>query len=1001
MSNLFDQELTLPGVVTEILSDYNSGYDTSSWGTTDEVCIIGTAFNGPVGKEVKIYSPEHARYVFGSVYDSTSRKEATLVANIQDAWDRGCRSIIAVRVSGKNVYKDYQFAIDTSLKLRVSGIFPSNSNKDLAMVYEDSSEDLSVTIYKPAERATINEKKFGLVESANSVLENKIEIYDGGLTKDDDFIQLIERVNNNPYNNVIRLSIVDNDGNDVTRSSQEAKTIKIGDMFPGIYTVGRNANSESVVADTKLGIVMDAKPYESFEGSFYKVLELNTNVSVDLPIYSANGDLQKYLGISEVNQYDFLKVLGKIDDVFIKDKVDYEQVDIPDFELYKLLGSGFAINAQIIEKNGKFKVKEVTDRKNKKSEIADGIYSMLENLKCKYRVLAGVPAESKIKGVLPKASAFRVAKANSGLLFNRAVQATPIIKEDDLTEPKQYKISFKKMDETLVDELNRVKKSLFTDKTIRSVTLMSADEFTKERTATKRSEKKIYKEGSLFLVTDYQDSDYAEKVNLLFIFSNGKFTCLHQFHDATTPDLMENQLIYANGAIYKCSGKQTKVDSNSSLQTLTFVPALMNDFMQSDDKKSDKVQKTYAMMSLENGTFVIVKINQPVNIEEEGVVASSANVTGQILGTVNSILDPEDDEDRIIFSLSDSYNTNEIIVRSNEFDYLTIEEIVDKLNADKDFSKILTLKCLDNTKCQDFLDDIKDDANVNLEVSIIDKNITYDTNKLIPFRTDDFFARQLAQHCMYTSMKTSPTHGIMGTRILLDTSLNSISNRVEDLVSLRLDSQMVGKKGNGTDLLDRNNMPYPIGRKVSIIVGQYEVQTNDNYVYVSNMAAGYAGMVSGLPLDQSSTCQPIDIPDLSYSFTNYQLSALTNAGFVTIKKSYSKGWVITDGITMATAESAYRRLSASRIGDGIETIIRKICEPYIGKQNNLTNQNSLTSAIKSGLDKVKGTLIEDYDFDLIIDKADARLGIINIDFRIVPIYEIKQIRNSISVGDNK
>ena len=103
---LFENELILPGVITEIISDYASGYDTSLFGTTDSVVIIGTAFNGPVGVPVEVYSPEHARYVFGDSYDSKTKREATLVSNIQDAWGRGCRTIYAVRVSGKDIYKD-------------------------------------------------------------------------------------------------------------------------------------------------------------------------------------------------------------------------------------------------------------------------------------------------------------------------------------------------------------------------------------------------------------------------------------------------------------------------------------------------------------------------------------------------------------------------------------------------------------------------------------------------------------------------------------------------------------------------------------------------------------------------------------------------------------------------------------------------------------------------------------------------------------------------------
>lgn len=116
---IFDNDLILPGTITEISSDYSYGYDTSLFGTTDSVTLLGTAFNGPVGMATEIYSPEHAAYIFGESYDYATRREATLVAEIKNAWDRGCRTIYAVRVSGQHISKDFSLIPETKLKLRV------------------------------------------------------------------------------------------------------------------------------------------------------------------------------------------------------------------------------------------------------------------------------------------------------------------------------------------------------------------------------------------------------------------------------------------------------------------------------------------------------------------------------------------------------------------------------------------------------------------------------------------------------------------------------------------------------------------------------------------------------------------------------------------------------------------------------------------------------------------------------------------------------------------
>ena len=165
------------------------------------------------------------------------------------------------------------------------------------------------------------------------------------------------------------------------------------------------------------------------------------------------------------------------------------------------------------------------------------------------------------------------------------------------------------------------------------------------------------------------------------------------------------------------------------------------------------------------------------------------------------------------------------------------------------------------------------------------------------------------------------------------------------------------------------------------------------------MAAGYGGMITTLSLDQAPTCQPIDVPDPVYELTGYQLTQLTNSGFVTIKNSFTKGWVITDGITMAPADSAFRRLSTSRISDYVAKLIREACEPFIGKENHLAKQNSLRTAIKTKLQNIVGTLIDNYSFELQINKQDSKLGIIRIPYKIVPVYEIKEIINTIKVGD--
>ena len=77
VNSIFSYDNVLPGVITEIDSKLSSDYDTTLFGTTDSIVVIGTAFDGPVGVPSPVYSVEHASYLFGKNYKSDIRKEAS------------------------------------------------------------------------------------------------------------------------------------------------------------------------------------------------------------------------------------------------------------------------------------------------------------------------------------------------------------------------------------------------------------------------------------------------------------------------------------------------------------------------------------------------------------------------------------------------------------------------------------------------------------------------------------------------------------------------------------------------------------------------------------------------------------------------------------------------------------------------------------------------------------------------------------------------------------
>lgn len=946
-TGIFDNDLILPGVITEIIPDYAQDYDTSSFGTTESVTIIGTAFNGPVGRVVPIYSPEHAKYIFGDSFDPTTRREASLVAEVYDAWERGCRTIYGIRVSGKEIYKDYSFATETKLKLRVSGIFPSNDNKEVYMNFfttqSANGEVGTIKIYKPADRSNMKEKMQGLVLSQNQMLVTEIKLAGYGITKDSRLVDVINIVNNTENNNVLRLAIVNEEGADVTTSSKEAQSLSIGVMFPGLYTIGRDKNTSEVTVKTETNYVLSSenKPHENYQEPIWKELVVNTDVTKSYPIFAkSNGDLNSLLGAISVDAAgEWLKPVGAIDKITIKDKVDYEEAELEEFDLYQRLGSGFAQTAQIIEvKNNSGHVKgyKVTvpnsNDVNRVVAIQDGIYSMLENHSTNYTVMSCANAESKISGKLPRKDSFK--KRQAGV----------IMLKDNLTD--------------VVELTARVDERDFSEATNVSVEIVSVqDGISQEEVLAKLTTEHKFERIVTITETEAQNAKFAEGTRVI-----------------VKPDTV-------SGNIYD--------------ETLTL----------------KAVQNGTLVEVQEDGLFIVEHDNKLYAIELASKATSGKLITqdNYIIGTngdvanvykaltgfelepvalLSQIANRELEEDYTICYIEKLANKTVVKVFSTEAQWMNYDELVEKLNEDADFSELFTAVTL--TPDVEVAEKLKGAGK--------DKgDVYYDTTMYIPYTTSDNFARHLAQHCTYTSLKTYPTHGIMGCSKLNGVNLSTVADRVNQILDLDLD--LYAKKGNGNNMLNNNNVPHPIGRCISIPFMQYTVTTGNGYNYVSNGASGYAGMVSTLAADRSSTNQPIAIDNLAFELSNYQLSKLTGKGIVTCKRT-TQGLVITDGITMAPVDSAYRRLSTAKVINVVDRELRRVIEPFIGLQDNLATLNSLNTAITSVLNKLQESLIKYYSFKIVTDEASSRLGIIKINYTIIPTNEIKEVRNTVSVQES-
>lgn len=979
MSTVFSNDDNLPGVITEVENDYTASYDTSQFGTTDSVVIIGTAFDGPVGSPQAVYSPEHAAYVFGKTYDNTKRQEATLVAGVQDAWDRGCRTIYAVRVGGKELYKDFKLAIDNGYRLRVASRYPSNLGKQVYMRYDNTVGDETMTLYKPASRATIQEKKRGEVTSSNSVMTSEIRFgMDYGMGRDANLVEAIRIFNEADNNNVMELSIVDEDGVDVTDST-EAYAIPLGAIFPGVYFMGRDDSACAEVTKAKLTIAKNASttPYSNFDHQYFRTLELNTDVAQDYPIYFKTSERKNFVsylqevGITMSKPWDFLETANLADRAFTPDSTDYEETDLSTFETYKRLGSGYAITAKAVDRGTKSdgtklppRITETPmDDSNRVTPILDGIYSALENAEIKYRVVTNVAADDTISSKLPRAKDFETTVANAYSVLKDTITLTAKVDSTDRTVARNYDIAFN----TKVDSISDTLTDVYTDEVFPIIAhVESLDKIANVEA------------GTLVMVIDAT----TNKGSLYRVNATGAPEALSGSYYVGKHYIVNNKVY--EGAL---AADSTSVIEYSAVS-----------FTAGEDGTSGTFEgKSYILGETLDSVFTY----QP---QADGSVKA--------LGDLNTMLGDTSDESAallVVHAQNLPFADNHITVNSDAFDSITVNELVDGLNAHPVISKIFEASLTElGSQYGDYMvADAMTEIGAESSIAGLDEVITlgadraigYDYSLYIPYRTTDNFARQLAQHCTYTELKTTPTHGFIGCRRQTDVGLSAIANRVTALADIDFD--LYAKNNYGRNMLDRNNYPYAIGKNVSVVFGQYYVTIdNENFKYLSQGAAGYAGMVSILDLDQSSTSQTIDIDDVTFTLTNNQLVKLTKQGIVTFKKSMTKGIVVTDGITMAPVDSAFRRLAAWRIMGSVEDLIRAAAEPFIGKQNHVTNRNSLYTAIKSRLEKIKGTLIEAYEFNLATDQKLLKFSYIDINYTIVPIYEIREIRNTISVKDS-
>lgn len=979
MSNsFFNQDNTLPGVITEITSHYSaSEYDTSLFGTTDGVVIIGTAFDGPTGEPTPVYSVDHAGYVFGKSYDSKTHREASLVADIQDAWNHGCRTIYAMRINGKEMYKDFSFNTDCPFKLRIHSRYPSNVGKQVYVEYNNAPGLESFTIYKPASRATIKEKVNGLVESSNSVMVNKINIaQDYAFTKDSKLIDVLKIINTHIYNNVVELDIVDRDGNVVTEDPRVYE-ITLGFMYPGVYFMGRDKSLCEACTETNVKLVLDGDktPIAGFENKYYTVLTLNTDVSKDLPIYAADVKVLRevFAGVGIIASKDnaYLAEAEISNKAFREDPIDYEESKMSDFEIYKRLGSGFAITA-VAEKRVDSEGKELVPKIHEASlddpqrivPTGDGIYSVLEDTKIKFHVLGhDICADTVINGKMPKHTEFKTTVPNDITIMNGLVKLTAKVDSNDEGIPKSYNIRM--YDYKTIPE---IKKEEISNEVFEAVGFSTVETDITEATNVTPGEKAMFVSGpTTKLYVANEKGVFEEAKSMMYAHTS-------KYNGELKP-----------GKAFYMAGKH---------------PIVV-------EWETDHLK--YTALSMENAPQFIGEGMKYIIVQDKGemFLINMVDYTSEnpYMSTLNTAFN-DDNTQLHVYYQNHEIGWNYVTINYPYFDSLTMEDYVEMLN-NSSLGNVFEFELTNEgliLKDEYVADADKKaaaeksgEAALTMKAKVImdaDRVRGYNYSMHIPYYTADNFARHLAQHCTYTELKTFPTHGVIGCNRITDVSKTNLAKVVKNLKAFNW--SMFVKNDLGRNMLNEDNLPYPIGRNLSVTLMQSRVTTPSGFQAIVNGASSYAGMVSSLSIGQSTTGQTINLVPM-FQFSHSQLQTLSALGIVTVKDSFTKGYIITDGITMAPSDDLLRRLFNTRVMHFVEDYIRAVCEPFIGKANSLANRNSLNTALKSKLSTLEGELLRSFEFKIVDDGSADQYTYIDINYTIVPMNEIREIRNYIRV----
>jgi hypothetical protein len=205
-------------------------------------------------------------------------------------------------------------------------------------------------------------------------------------------------------------------------------------------------------------------------------------------------------------------------------------------------------------------------------------------------------------------------------------------------------------------------------------------------------------------------------------------------------------------------------------------------------------------------------------------------------------------------------------------------------------------------------------------------------------------------------------------------------------------------------LIARDNSTFDPGaandgasKYVVVIASELKPVNYDSAWGFANGATTFAAAISRM----ASFTSPVNktaynVASIRYNPTRTQQTSLADKGANFIALNFNKVPTFVEGLTMAKATSDYTRISTFRIISEAATLVRQVCQKFVGEASTLQTRNSMETAITSALRGMQqmGALLNS-DFTVSYFPAENKAF---VDLVLTPAFELKTIEVQVAIS---